>query len=117
CLYRCMIQILLILNLAFSLAFAGVQRTLIPNRLNAPADTIQGTAFPRTSMIKYRGSDEVQMDRKKALQAMLGEYAPVESILYSALKLLLMKKSVPFYSTVRTRIESYGLQQKVADAL
>lgn len=102
----------------FSLSvFAGYDRTLDLRALNPRPDTFEGVTFPRNKETMYRGVTEVQYDRTKAISAMLGADEPIESILFSGVKMMLMKERVPFYSAISTALILQGLDKKVEEKL
>ena len=105
------------LLLCSTIAFAGYDRTLDLRSLSPRPDTLDGVRFPRNNDVMYRGVTEAQYDRTRAIMAMLGADEPIESILYSGVKLLLMKERVPFWASVQPTIIGNGLdrivQQKI----
>ena len=106
-----------VLFLFSAVAFGSYDRTLDLRPYTPVADTLDGVRFPRNGEMMYRGVTEAQMDRTKAVLAMLGADEPIESILYSAVKLMLMKERVPFLSVVSASLTSQGLDRKVQERL
>ncbi|MFZ4713750.1 MAG: hypothetical protein ACOYL6_08575 [Bacteriovoracaceae bacterium] len=98
-------------------ATAQFNRTLDFNKVNPTAQTINGIDFPRTKEIKYRGTSEIQMDRFGVIEAMLGLNTPMESILMSGVKLMLMGKTVPFMKTIQGTISARDLETRVQEAI
>lgn len=84
---------------------------------NPPAKTIEGIDFPRSKDIKYRGVSESQYDTRKAVRAMLGADEDIESILFSGIKLLLMKKPCGFCSNISEALVNRGFGQLIEKAL
>jgi hypothetical protein len=97
--------------------WARFDRSFDAYKLSPGADSFSGVKFPRNGQPLYRGNPEVQFDKIRATAAMLGSDEPVESILFSALKLALMKERVSFYSTVRPMYEARGYDASVVVAL
>jgi hypothetical protein len=112
-----MMPTFLLILLSLNGPWALAARTLDFSSLNPPAQIINGVEFPRLKELKYRGVPEVQMDRKKAIAAMLGADESMESIIFSAMKLLLMKERFNFYPTVKPAMDARGLSLKVEAAL
>ncbi len=100
-----------------SFSFAQFKRTLDFGKVNPDPIVIDQITFPRTKDIKYRGTSEVQMDRFKMMEAMLGLETHMESILFSGVKLMLMGKDVPFKAAINNTITSRGLENRIAEVL
>lgn len=95
----------------------GEGSTLDFGRANPSAEVIQGQSFPRTRMLKYRGTAPEQQSRIDAILALLGHDKPIESIILSGVKLLLMGESVPFYTSIATGLAERDLDGKIKQAL
>jgi len=110
-------RFILLFLLFSSLAWARFDRTFDTFKLSPSPDTISGQKFPRNYQPLYRGNPEVQFDKIRAVSAMLGGDEPVESILFSSIKLALMKEYSPFAGSVRVNMESRGFNNSIAAAL
>ena len=104
--------------MANALVAAPLVRSLTISHLNEQKQIIDGIEYPRINETKYRGVEPIQMDRNKAIKAMLGdENANIESILFSAVKLKLMNEDVPFISLVVNIFVDRNLSREINKAV
>lgn len=104
--------------LAKSVIATSLVRNFSIYGLNEDRQSIDNISFPRTNEVKYRGVTPIQMGRNKAIRAMLGDSnAHIESILFSAIKKLLMNTPVPFISSVNDIIINRDLIKHVNKAV
>lgn len=107
----------LLIFLIVAPAWAGFDRVLNINSLTPKSDTFEGISFPRNDQVLYRGNPEAQLSRTEAIRAMLGEDRPVESVLFSGVKLMLMKQAVPFLHYIKPILSSRNLDTEVSNLL
>jgi hypothetical protein len=110
---RTKMNFMTVLVLFSALAHSQIQRNVDISELNPVPERISGVVFPRLKEIKYRGATEVQYSRSSAILAMLGADEPLESILYSGIKLQLMKERCSFCATLAPQLVLKGFNNSI----
>src|SRR5690242_14176099 len=108
-----MMKSILLALLLSTVAYGQVPRTLNISELHPGTQKISGIHFPRTKDRKYRGGSEAQYSRKQAIAAMLGADEPLESILFSGMKLLLMGERCDICSSITNALQSRGFSSAI----